>query len=148
MAHCSYDSGKVLTAIGMAQVYRKSAHNGSRDSRSVCLVKFVFRRKLRIVKKTIQDSNPRSGSGVKTSGIGPKAHNSQDMNTRFGIATSPHLFLCAPLKIKLPTNPAATARPPTIATPTSPSLATLSSISVFKLCDCRLFCSKSRSNSL
>lgn len=45
----------------------------------------------------------------------------------------PHRFLCAPLNSSPPTTPAATAKPPTMATPTSPSFCTLSSINCAKL---------------
>lgn len=49
---------------------------------------------------------------------------------------------------KLPTTPAATAKPPTIATPINPSLLTFSSISSLKLPACRFSGSRSSSNSL
>ena len=47
-----------------------------------------------------------------------------------------HHFLRAPLTIMVPTMPAATASPPTIATPTIPSFATLSSIRPLRLPAC------------
>ena len=48
----------------------------------------------------------------------------------------------------VPTSPAATAIPPTIAAPTNPSFATFSSISPFKLPACRFAGSSSNNNSL
>jgi hypothetical protein len=67
-------------------------------------------------------------------------------NKRRGIL---YLFaVLAPLKIKPPTIPAATAKLPTMATPTKPSLATFSSINCLKLSACRFPGSKSTNNSL
>lgn len=56
--------------------------------------------------------------------------------------------LLAPLKIIPPTTPAASAKPPTIAIPTNPSLDTLSSISCPRLAACMFAGSLSRSRSL
>jgi hypothetical protein len=56
--------------------------------------------------------------------------------------------LLAPLRTRLPTTPAATAKPPTMAMPIRPSLATLSSMSDPRLAACRFAGSFSRSRSL
>lgn len=56
--------------------------------------------------------------------------------------------LLAPLRTRLPTSPAATAKPPTIAMPMRPSLATLSSMRDPRLAACKLAGSFSSNRSL
>lgn len=59
------------------------------------------------------------------------------MHTHYPVSSAFYLFLCDPL-ISMPTpTAAAAANPPTIATPISPSFATLSSINCLRLCACR-----------
>lgn len=112
--------------------------NEGQSSKTMCTYSFLqisWRDRYNTVQTTsykLGSMNPPTPMHIHIDTVSEKPPSISHQAHHLPITPTPHLLL-APFSKKLPSTPATTAIPPTIATPTSPSFATFSSIRPFKL---------------